>query len=136
MTLPLIVPVVLPAPICKVPAETVLPPEYEFVAESTRVPLPVLVSPKPPDTTPDKVNCEPVTLIVLLALMATVPDKLLVPVEVESVPPLRVIASAPTVTPFISRVAPLATVVPLATSPKPVALLIANVPAETVVAPV
>lgn len=100
------------------------------------MPLPVLVRPKLPDTIPDKVNCVPATLEVLLALIVTVPDKLLLPVEVESVPPLRVMASVPTVTFCRSNVAPLATVVPLATSPKPAALVIANVPAETVVAPV
>ena len=103
--------------------------------ESTKVPLPVLVRPKLPDIIPDKVNCVPATLAELLLLKFTVPDKLEVPDEVESVPPPSVMASAPRVTFCRSSVAPLATVVPLATSPKPAALVIANVPAETVVAP-
>ena len=65
----------------------------------------------------------------------TEPDKLLVPVEAVKVPPLKVNASAPTVTPRKSSVAPLATVVPPEVAPKPDAWLMAKVPAETVVAP-
>ena len=68
--------------------------------------------------------------------MATVPDKLLVPVEVAKVPPFKVMASAPMVTACKSSVAPLATVVPAAVVPNPEALVIAKVPADTVVAPV
>ena len=108
-----------------------------MVPESTKLPLPVLVRPKPvPDTTPDKVSCVPATLAVLLAVMVKAPDKLLLPVDADNVPPLSVMASAPIVTPLRSSVAPLATVVPPATSPKPALLVIAKVPAETVVAPV
>ena len=108
-----------------------------LVPESTKLPVPVLVRPKPtPDTTPDKVSCVPATVAMLLAVMVTAPDKLLLPVDADKVPPLSVIASAPTVTPCKSRVAPLATVVPAAVVPKPAALVIAKVPAETVVPPV
>ena len=108
-----------------------------MVPERIKLPLPVLVRPKPiPDTTPDSVNCVPATLTALSALMATVPDRLLVPVDVEIVPPLMVKASAPTETPWRSRVAPLATVVPAAVVPNPDALVMAKVPADTVVAPV
>ena len=88
-----------------------------------------------PEVTPDKVNCVPPTLTVLLAAKATVPDKLLVPVDAAKVP-LKVNASAPTVTFCRSRVAPLATVVPAAVVPKPASLLTAKVPALTVVGPV
>ena len=108
-----------------------------MVPERIKLPLPVLVRPKPtPDTTPDKVSCVPATLAVLSALMATVPDKLLVPVEVAKVPPLSVMASAPTAAPRRSRVAPLATVVPPAVVPNPDALVMAKVPADIVVVPV
>ena len=107
-----------------------------MVPERIKLPLPVLVRPNPiPDTTPDSVNCVPVTLTALSAFMATVPDKLLVPVEVAKVPPLSVRASAPRVTPLRSSVAPLVTVAPPATSPKPAALVMAKVPADTVVVP-
>ena len=41
-TLPGKVPVVLPAPIRKVPAEIVVPPVKEFAPESVKVPAPVL----------------------------------------------------------------------------------------------
>ena len=104
--------------------------------ERIKLPLPVLVRPYPPDTTPDSVNCVPATLAALSALMVTVPDKLLVPVEVATVPPLSVMASAPTAAPRRSRVAPLATVVPAAVVPNPDAFVMAKAPAETVVAPV
>ncbi len=107
-----------------------------MAAERIKLPLPVLVNPKPPDTMPDRVNCVPATLAVLPAVMATVPDKLLVPVEVAKVPPLSVMASAPIAAPCKSSVAPLATVTPPAVVPKPVALLVARVPALMVVAPV
>ena len=73
----------------------------------------------------------------LLALVKlTAPDKLLAPVEANKLPPLKVTASEPTLTDRKSRVAPLATVVPPAISPKPAALVMAKVPADTVVAPV
>jgi hypothetical protein len=61
------------------------------------VPAPVLVSVLLPEVTPDKVNCVPPTLTVLLAAKATVPHKLLVPVDAAKVP-LKVNASEPTVT--------------------------------------
>ena len=85
---------------------------------------------------PDKVNCVPATLRVLFAAAKdTVPLKLEVPVLVAKVPPLSVMASAPTVTFCKSNVAPLAIVTPPATVPKPVALVTAKVPALTVIAP-
>ena len=62
-----------------------------MVPDSTKTPAPVLLRPKPvPDTTPDRVNCVPETSAVLSASMVTAPDRLLVPVEVASVPPLSV----------------------------------------------
>ena len=73
---------------------------------------------------------------VVLAPKATVPDRLLVPVVAVSVPPFKVRASAPTVTPCKSSVAPLATLTPPALVPSPVAWLMANVPSLTVVLPV
>ena len=108
-----------------------------MVPDITKDPVPVFVRPKPvPDTVPDKVNFVPATLAVLSAVSATDPDKLLVPVEAAKVPPFRVIASAPTNAPCRSSVAPLATVVPEPVPPKPVALVIARVPALMVVSPV
>ena len=108
-----------------------------MVPDSTKIPAPVLLRPKPvPDTTPDRVNCVPETSAVLSASMVTAPDRLLVPVEVASVPPLSVTASLPTATACRSKVAPLATVTPPAVVPKPAALLMARVPASMVVAPV
>ena len=108
-----------------------------MLPDSTKLPLPVLVRSKPvPDTTPDKVNCVPATLTELLAVMVTPPDKLLVPVEVAKVPPWSVMASAPTAAPRRSSVAPLATATPPAVVPKPLAWLMARVPALMVVAPV
>ena len=76
----------------------------------------------------------PPTLLALVKL--TAPDKLLLPEDADRVPPLSVIASAPTVTACKSNVAPLATVVPLAVVPKPAALVMAKVPALIVVPPV
>ena len=90
-----------------------------------------------PEIMPDKVNCVPATLRLLLAAAKdTAPLKLEVPVLVAIVPPLSVIASAPTVTFCKSKVPPLATVTPPAVVPKPVALVTASVPALTVIAPV
>jgi hypothetical protein len=90
-----------------------------------------------PEIMPDKVNWVPATLRVLFAAAKdSVPLRLDVPVLVAKVPPLSVMASAPTVTFCKSKVAPLATVTPPATVPKPVALLTAKVPAFTVTAPV
>ena len=63
------------------------------------------------------------------------PLKLDVPVLVARVPPFKVRGSAPTTIFLKSRVAPLATVTPPATVPKPVALVTASVPAEMVVVP-
>ena len=107
-----------------------------MVPERIKLPAPVLIRPYPPDTTPDSVNCVPATLAVLFAPIVTPPDRLLLPDVVANVPPLSVMASAPTMTPCKSSVAPLATVVPLAVVPNPDALVMAKVPAETVVAPV
>ena len=104
---------------------------------STAVPLPVLVNPNPvPEMTPVKFSEVPATLKVLLEPKEMVPDRLLLPVDAERVPPLRVTDSAPTVAPRKSSVAPLATVTPPAVVPKPVEVLSASVPALTVVAPV
>ena len=53
VTLPLIEPVVLPAPTERVPAVIVVPPEYVLVFVSSRVPVPSFVSIiEVPDTTP------------------------------------------------------------------------------------
>ena len=116
-----------------------------LVPESTKVPkspveLPVvLVRPNPtPEITPDKVNCaDESTLIELLAPKVTAPDKLVVPDVRASVPPFKVTASAPMLTPPGNcSLAPLATVVPLDVSPKPCAVVIAKMPPDTVVTPV
>ena len=104
--------------------------------DSAKVPAPVLVSPKLPETGPDSVSRVPATLAVLSALIATAPDKLLVPVEAAMVPPLRVMASAKTAAPCRSSVAPLATEVPAEVAPRPAALVTAKVPALTLVVPV
>ena len=104
---------------------------------STVLPVPSKASPKVlPVTTPLSVSCVPVTFRALLAPSVTAPDKLLVPVEVAMVPPFRVMASALIATLRKSSVAPLATVVPAEVAPKPAALVMAKVPALTVVAPV
>ena len=109
-----------------------------MVPVSTKVPREVLVSLPVPDTRPDKVNCAPEsTLMELLAARSTVPDKLPVPDWSRSVPPFKVIASAPTLKPTVkNRLAPLATDVPAPVPPNPDALVMAKVPADTVVAPV
>ena len=75
-------------------------------------------------------------MTVLFPPKATVPERLLVPVLVSKVPPLMVNASAPTLILRISSVAPLAIVVPAAVVQRADALVIAKVPALTVVLPV
>ena len=96
-----------------------------------------MVSPNPlPETTPERVSCVPLTATVLAEPKVTVPAKLLLPVDVASVPPLSTTASVPTATPCKSSVAPLATVTPPALVPSPVSVVKASVPALTVVAPV
>ncbi|MNC86907.1 hypothetical protein D3C83_25940 [compost metagenome] len=77
----------------------------------------------------------PATSMTLAPPSVIAPDKLEVPVDVGSVPPLSVTPSAPTATFRRSSVAPPATVVPPAVVPSPAALVIASVPAFTVVAP-
>jgi hypothetical protein len=119
-----------------VPALRIVPPEKVFVPLSTSVPEPLLVKPDPPETTPERVSCVPETSNVLLAPSPTFPLRLLVPVLVFKVPPFRTISSAPTATPCKSNVATLATVVLFpAIVPRPLALLIANVPLLIVVLP-
>ena len=99
-------------------------------------PEPVLVRPKvAPLTMPPRVSCVPPTFRVLEAPSETAPPRLLVPDDVASVPPLSARVSAPTSTPRRSSVAPLATVVPAAVVPRPVAAVMASVPTETVVDP-
>ena len=61
---------------------------------------------------------------------------LLVPVLVAKVPPAKVMGSATPVTLRRSKVPPVFTVVPAELEPKAPALVIAKVPASTVVAPV
>ena len=94
--------------------------------------------PKPPplsEITPETVSSVPLTSMVLFAPSETAPLKLLVPVLACSVPPFRVIDSAPTTTFLRSNVAPFATLVPAAVVPRPLGLVIASVPALTLVAP-
>lgn len=122
-----------------VPAAMVKPPEKVFLLDRMRLPVPDFVSAlETPVTRPEMVNCEavPATLMVLSAPSVTAPDKLLVPVVVANVPPFRAMTSVPTVAPCKSKVAPLATVTPPAVVPSPVALVMAKVPDEMVVAPV
>ena len=124
-------------PMRRVPASTARLPVKVLTPVRTARPAPDLVRPKfTPLMIPLKVSCVPATLSVLAAPRVTAPDRLLVPVEVASVPPLSVRASVPTTTPRRSSVAPLATVVPAAVVPRPAASVMASVPAETVVAPV
>jgi len=78
----------------------------------------------------------PVTSMVLSEPSDTVPERVLVPVLVFSVPPLSIMASAPTLTPWRSRLAPLATVVSASVVPNAAAFESPSVPALTVVAPV
>ncbi len=108
------------------------------VPKFPRVVWDVLVSPPAPETRPDKVNCAPEsTLIELLDPKVTVPDKLLVPETTSSEPPLRVIASAPTLRPFTSSLLELETMVPPSVLPKPCAWVMAKMPLpDTVVVPV
>ena len=84
---------------------------------------------------PESVSCVPATSMVESAPRVTAPARLLVPVLVLSVPPLRLKTSAPTAMFWRSSVAPLATVVPAAVPPKALAFLAASVPALTAVRP-
>ena len=107
-----------------------------FATSRLKVPPPENVNPALPETTPANVRSdEAETYTKLSADKVIAPDNELEPLLTLNVPPLTVIVSAPTVTPRKSSVAPLATVVPPAVSPRPVALVIANVPALTVVVP-
>ena len=101
-----------------------------------RVPVPVLLKPKLPLTTPESVSAVPATSTVLSARSVTVPLWLLVPVLAWSVPPLRVNASAPMAMFCKSSVAPLLTVLPAALVPSALALVATRVPPLTVVTPV
>ena len=120
-----------------VPAEIVVLPVYVLPPLSMTAPEPVLVKPFPPEMIPERVSCVPATENVLpLAPNEIAPLSELVPVEVAKVPPLMVTASSKTTTPCKSSVAPLAIVVPPAVVPRPVAFVMARVPAETIVVPV
>ena len=118
-----------------VPALIVVAPVYVLAFERTTVPAPVFVIPYPPLITPDNVNVSPafVAIKVLSAVNVMLPAKLLV--TSLSVPPAKVIASAPTVTLCRSKVAPLATLVPPEVAPKPLLFVTRTVPALMVVAP-
>ena len=102
--------------------------------ESTTVPAPVFVIPKPPEITPERVKVSPVAaLSVLSAVNVMLPASELV--TSLKVPPAKVIFSAPIATLYRSKVAPLLTVVPPAVVPRPALLLMSKVPADTVVVP-
>jgi hypothetical protein len=123
------------------PAETMVAPLYVLAPLRTSSPELNFVNPKrplapPSEITPERDSRVPPTSIVLFAPSVTAPLRLLIPVLVFSVPPFRVIASAPTATPCKSNVATFATVVLFpAIVPRPLALLIANVPLLIVVLP-
>ena len=122
---------------CNVPALILVAPVYALALLKVSVPEPVFVMPTPvPEITPDNVNFVPVTAIVLSLPKVTAPLNELVPVLVINVPPFNVTASAPTLTPCKSKVAPLATVVPPAVVPNPLACVTTNVPPLIVVVPV
>ena len=127
----------MPAPPMRsVPALTARSPVKVLAPFRMARPAPDLVSPKvAPLTMPPRVSCVPPTFRVLEAPSVTAPPRLLVPVDVASVPPLSARVSAPTRTLRRSSVAPLATVVPAAVVPRPAASVTASVPAVTVVAP-
>ena len=78
----------------------------------------------------------PSTLMVLLAPKVIAPVRLLVPLLVFKVPPLIVIASAPTATFCKSNVAPVAITVLPAVVPKVPVLVMTKVPPLMVVVPV
>ena len=114
-----------------VPEPTVFP--------NTSVPLPVALSADAPATVPLRVSLVPLTLTVELAPpRVTPPARLLVPVEVASVPVFcTVTASVVLYATFCkSSVAPPATVVPAAFVPSASFAVTASEPALTVVAPV
>ena len=102
------------------------------------MPEPLIVKPKlveVPEIMPDRVKTSPAfaTEIVLLAVKLILPAKELV--ASLRVPPARVNGFAPTVTLCRSKVAPLATLTAPVVAPKPLLLVMFNVPAETVVPP-
>ena len=107
-----------------------------FAPDRVSVPVPDLVRAPVPLMMPLIVKLAPLaTLTVEFAPSVTLPDRLEVPVLVAMVPPLSVIASAPTLTPCRFKVAPLLTVVPPAVVPSPFVLVMASVPVLTVVVP-
>ena len=89
-----------------------------------------------PEMTPSRVSWVPSTSTVLAPEILIGAVTLLVPVLVANVPPARVIGSATPVTLRRSKVPPVFTVVPAVPVPKAAALVMAKVPASTVVAPV
>ena len=141
--LPLIDPVVLPAPTERVPAVIVVPPEYVFVAVNSRVPVPSFVSIiEAPDTIPpSRAVVDDATETVELAAIATVPDnvpaaeKFTAPADETPVPEI-VNGSADVTAAPTSSVAPSATVAPVPESPSAFACVTFNVPFEIVVRPV
>ena len=143
VTLPLIEPVVLPAPTERVPAVIVVPPEYVLVFVSSRVPVPSFVSIiEVPDTTPlSRAVVDDATETVELAAIATVPDnvpaaeKFTAPADEIPVPEI-VNGSADDTADPTSSVAPSATVVPVPEPPRALVWVILMVPADTSVAPV
>ena len=93
-----------------------------------RRPAPPLVSVNAPAMALFKLSWAPLpTLTVVFALKVTAPSRLLLPVLAAKVPP-SVSASLTAATPRNSKVAPLATVVPVAVVPSPLALLTARMP--------
>ena len=107
-----------------------------FAAVRIRVPLPSFSRLPLPEMTPLRVNSVPSTSTVLAPEILIGAVTLLVPVLVARVPPARVIGSATPVTLRRSKVPPVFTVVLAEPDPKAPALVIAKVPALTVVAPV
>ena len=144
VTLPLIEPVVLPAPTERVPAVIVVPPEYVLVLVfvSTRVPVPSFVSIiEVPDTTPlSRAVVDDATETVELAAIATVPDnvpaaeKFTAPADETPVPEIvNGSVSVPDVA--TSSVYPLFTTVLPNAEPSAVVLNALTVPPEMVVTP-
>ena len=126
--LPLIEPVVLPAPTERVPAVIVVPPEYVLVFVSSRVPVPSFVSIiEVPETIPlSRAVVDDATETVEFAAIVTVPDnvpaaeKFTAPADETPVPEI-VNGSADDTADPTSSVAPTATVVPVPEPPSALA---------------
>ena len=100
------------------------------------MPVPALVRPKAPPTTPESVSVSlESAVIVLTALSSTAPASEAVPTPVSAVPPFSVTTSAPTAAFAIVRLAPLATFVPPAVEPSAVACAATSVPVLICVRP-